>query len=316
MANRTAEEQQSTLTQERVIGKVTGVVDGPIFIFIGGMHGNEPSSIQALKKVFAELKKMGPLYQGTVLGIAGNLQALEECKRFIDEDLNRIWIPHVIERVRNEPEELLPTNEQRELKRILECVDPYLNEAGDKDVYFIDLHSFSAHNGMFAITSPAERTKNVAAFLNVPLIYGIEEELEGAAIRYVLDKNAIGLAFEAGQHIEEKTIHNQEAAIWMLLEAAGLIERSEFKYFDKYETYFIKEAAKLPENVELVYRHIIQADDKFEMKPGYENFQRIAQGEILAHDRNGPVKAKCDGYILMPLYQNQGTDGFFIVQEC
>jgi len=315
MANRTAD-TKSTLSQERIIGKVTGAVDGPVFIFIGGMHGNEPSSIQALKKVFTELRKMGSLYQGTVMGIAGNLPALEECKRFIDEDLNRIWIPHIIERVRAQPEEMLPTSEQRELKRILQCIDPYLNEADEKDVYFIDLHSFSAHNGMFAITAPAERTKNVASFLNVPLIYGIEEELEGAAIRYVLDKNAIGLAFEAGQHVDEKTVYNQEAAIWMLLEAAGLIERGEFKSFNKYETYFIKEAAKLPENVQLVYRHIIQPEDQFEMKPGYENFQVIKKGEILAYDHSGPIYAKCDGYILMPLYQNQGTDGFFIVQEC
>jgi len=308
--------QKQTTTYNRVIGKCMGAVDGPTFIFIGGMHGNEYSSIRALQKVFGQLNKMGPLYQGTILGLAGNLTALERGKRFIDEDLNRIWQPDVMEWVRNQPESMLATNEQRELKQILKCIDPYLNEAGKKDVYFIDLHSFSAQEGMFVITSPSERTKNIAEYLNVPLIYGIEEELEGAAIRYVLDRQGIALAFEAGQHTDERTVYNQEAAIWMLLEARDMIERDNFKSFDRYEAYFIKEAAKLPQNVRLVYRHTFMPGDHFKMLPGFENFQWVEEGQILAEDRHGPIRAKCDGYILMPLYQTQGTDGFFIVREC
>ena len=313
---KTVADQKTISLKNRVIGHIRGAVDGPVFIFIGGMHGNEPSSILALEKVFSELKKMGHLYHGEVLGLAGNLPALQQGVRFIDEDLNRIWYPEIIDKVRQTPEELLETTERKQLKQLLRCIDPYLNEAGKKKVYFIDLHSFSAQEGMFAITSPDKKNKNIAAFLNVPLIYGIEQELKGAAVRYVLDRKAIALAFEAGQHEEEKTIYNQEAAIWMLLEAAGIIERSEFKSFDRYEAYFIKEAAKLPENVRLVYRHVFKPDDEFRMEPGYENFQWIEEGEMLACDKNGPIRAKCSGYILMPLYQNQGSDGFFIVKEC
>jgi len=308
--------QKPISVTNRVIGRIRGAIDGPVFIFIGGMHGNEPSSITALKKVFAELEKMDQLYHGEVLGLAGNLPALQQGVRFIDEDLNRIWLPEIIDKVRDTPEELLETSERKELKQLLRCMDPYLNEAGNKKVYFIDLHSFSAREGMFAITSPDKKNKNIAAFLNVPLIYGIEQELKGAAVRYVLDRKGIALAFEAGQHEQEKTIYNQEAAIWMLLEAAGMIERSEFKSFDRYEAYFIREAAKLPENVRLVYRHVFRPGDEFRMEPGYENFQWVEEGEVLARDKNGPIKAKCSGYILMPLYQKQGSDGFFIVREC
>jgi succinylglutamate desuccinylase len=51
------------------------------------------------------------------------------------------------------------------------------------------------------------------------------------------------------------------------------------------------------------------------MKKGYRNFQEIAQNEILATDKNGVIKAPYDCRILMPLYQKQGNDGFFLVKS-
>ena len=65
---------------------------------------------------------------------------------------------------------------------------------------------------------------------------------------------------------------------------------------------------------ELLYVHPIAADDDFVMHPGFKNFQPIAKGELLASDKNGEIKAKQDGRILMPLYQKQGEDGFFLIQ--
>ena len=51
------------------------------------------------------------------------------------------------------------------------------------------------------------------------------------------------------------------------------------------------------------------------MKPGYRNFQRITKGEELAMDKKGPIYAPKEGMIIMPLYQNSGNDGFFLVEE-
>jgi succinylglutamate desuccinylase len=50
------------------------------------------------------------------------------------------------------------------------------------------------------------------------------------------------------------------------------------------------------------------------MLPGFNNFDKIVKGQPLAKDKNGPIYASIDGYILMPLYQKQGEDGFFIIQ--
>jgi succinylglutamate desuccinylase len=51
------------------------------------------------------------------------------------------------------------------------------------------------------------------------------------------------------------------------------------------------------------------------MLPNYKNFQQVKKGQILAHDAQGPVKASNDGLLLMPKYQAQGDDGFFLIRE-
>ena len=51
------------------------------------------------------------------------------------------------------------------------------------------------------------------------------------------------------------------------------------------------------------------------MKEGYENFQKIEKGELLAEQNGEKVYSEWDAYIFMPLYQSQGNDGFFVVQD-
>jgi len=73
----------------------------------------------------------------------------------------------------------------------------------------------------------------------------------------------------------------------------------------------------LPLEAKLMHVHSVQANDNFRMTDTkiYNNFDPITKGEILAYDKNGPIISPYDGLILMPLYQKQGNDGFFIIQE-
>jgi len=48
------------------------------------------------------------------------------------------------------------------------------------------------------------------------------------------------------------------------------------------------------------------------MKPGYRHFQRVVKGETLGTDHGGEVRAREAGVVLLPLYQVQGDDGFFL----
>ena len=42
---------------------------------------------------------------------------------------------------------------------------------------------------------------------------------------------------------------------------------------------------------------------------------KVKKGELIAKDKNGDIFSPANGRILMPLYQKQGEDGFFIIKE-
>lgn len=54
----------------RIIGKYTSGTTGPLLFVTAGIHGNEPSGVKALERVFAELEKNRPEIKGTMVGVA------------------------------------------------------------------------------------------------------------------------------------------------------------------------------------------------------------------------------------------------------
>ncbi|MCZ6900877.1 MAG: succinylglutamate desuccinylase/aspartoacylase family protein [Bacteroidetes bacterium] len=77
---------------ERIIGRINGESDGPLVLAIGGMHGNEPSGVEALNQVIKYLKDQNAPFRGDFVAFSGNIEALRSGQRFIHRDLNRIWI--------------------------------------------------------------------------------------------------------------------------------------------------------------------------------------------------------------------------------
>jgi len=181
-------------------------------------------------------------------------------------------------------------------------------------VILADVHTFSAEGWMFAITSSAPRQRKLLSNLQVPLVFGIEESLRGTALGYYQKQGFISFGLEGGQHDNELTEFNTTAALVLLLQAVGCIEKQYVEEIQEFENHLKRHTQKLPVETELVYQHIIEPGDEFKMRPGYKNFQPVKKGEWLASDQNGRIEARCDGYILMPLYQNQGNDGFFIIK--
>ena len=99
------------------------------------------------------------------------------------------------------------------------------------------------------------------------------------------------------------------------MDAAGVISHHDHHELDHYEKKLKKISENLPKVVKAFHRHWVDEDDKFKMRPGYKNFQTLKKGEELADDKYGPIYAPKDGMIFMPLYQDSGNDGFFIVEE-
>jgi hypothetical protein len=71
----------------------------------------------------------------------------------------------------------------------------------------------------------------------------------------------------------------------------------------------------IPAILEVTYRHAITPRDRFLMRPGFRNFEPVYSGQVIADDAQGSVSVPSDGFLLMPLYQKLGNDGFFVAQR-
>ncbi|MEP1138649.1 MAG: succinylglutamate desuccinylase/aspartoacylase family protein [Balneola sp.] len=316
MAENKSGKINSILYKDRIIGKIEGQKAGPTIIALAGIHGNEPTSIKAIEHVLEKIEGLGKKFKGTFIGIRGNLEALSKGERFIDEDMNRIWFTSILDKIRRTSMDDVLTAERRETKAVLEIIDPIiLDENKSQPVIFADLHTFSAETGLFAISSREKKNVDLLSKLNVPLIFGIEKALHGTALKYIQNTGNIGFAFEAGMHFSESAEFNATAGIYSLLIASGCLDISDIPDYNPYHDFLAQQTEGLPKKVEFIYKHIIEKDDDFLMRKGFKNFDRVKKGDWLANDKMGRIEAQTDGYILMPLYQAQGDDGFFIVKD-
>ncbi|MBX7222272.1 MAG: succinylglutamate desuccinylase/aspartoacylase family protein [Blastocatellia bacterium] len=302
------------LQWERKLGSFRGSRRGPMVICIGGIHGNEPAGTIALKRVFEKLEDRPKDFRGELVGFAGNVAALSQGSRFIERDLNRMWAPDRMKTLHLENRQPLNCWEECEQKELLTVIEDALRRKTGPAI-FLDLHTTSAPGVPFALVSDTLANRHLARRLEVPLILGLEENIEGTILNYINQLGYVAYGFEAGQHEAPESVDYHEAALWITLEAVGCLSRSHIPDFEHYQTLLRNAAPGLPQVMELRYRHAINPTDEFAMKPGFTNFTPVRQGQTVAIDRFGEVKAPEAGRIFMPLYQKQGEDGFFLVSE-
>ena len=299
----------------REIAKLEGNQDGPNIVFIGGMHGNEPTGVLALNRVMNELKPLQPLLKGNVYALSGNLNALERGERFIVNDLNRVWQQDMVERAKKRdylPSEII--NEVEEQIELWEYIDKLMGTNKGK-FYFIDLHTTSGKSVPFITMSDTIMNRSFAKRIPVPVVIGIEEHLHEPLLSYVNDLGFMSMAFEGGQHNDPESVRNHEALIWLSLVNSGVIKKIETPKYKKHYHHLMHTAEGNHKVYAINYRQNIGPKDVFEMVPGYGNFQSIKKDQILATLNFKPVKSPQKGLIFMPLYQKQGNDGFFIIKK-
>ena len=298
------------LESDRLIGRY-GAPPGPRLICLGGLHGNEPAGVLALRRVLATLHATNPPFRGQIVAIAGNLSALRAGRRFLERDLNRGWNPRGMQKAETSVGAPAEDGEQADLIAILRK-----ELEGDRsEIRVIDLHTASANGPPFLTLADTTRNRAFARRIGLPLVLGIEEQIDGALLEVITAAGPITLGIEAGQHDDPISVDHHERAVWMALIAGGHIAERDLP-----EAASMREALRdawrdLPPVFEVRYRKAVTGDDGFTMRPGYLNFQAISNGDVVGHDRNGPVTAPEDGRIFLPLYQDQGDDGFFVVRD-
>ena len=298
----------------RILGEYKGNNDGKLFIVVAGIHGNEKTGLMALELVFEHLNEKRPAFNGSLIGLAGNLKAIADSARYVDTDFNRIWKREIIDGVRNNGVGGHEFHEYDELKALLAEIESITEGVDPSNIVFIDLHNTSSAEGMFTFTFEGEDNYRIASALHIPIITGLDKALQGTAIQYMNERGFCSIAFEGGPLGVEKSISIHEAGVWLLLEATGCIDSSQIPNYERHKDLMVVSAENFPKISELIYVHNIEESDQFKMNPGYVNFQNVAEGEVLGLDVNGEVLSPHSGYIMMPLYQTQGDEGFFITK--
>ncbi len=305
--------RESPGTTQRVIGSWRGNDPGPTLVCIAAIHGNEPAGVSALERVFAVIEEREPRLGGEFVGIAGNLQAFARDQRYLAVDLNRHWLPENIQRARNGDAGPL-VSEDVEMRELLEELERVFSRARG-EVYFLDLHSSSAAGDPFVCIGDTLRNRRFAERFFVPVILGLEEQIDGSLLECVSNLGHITMGVEAGQHRAPSSIDHHEAFIWLALVNSGMIAAADVPELETSRATLRNASHHLRGFVEVRHRHPIVPGDEFRMGEGFTNFQKIAAGQVLAHDRRGEVHASESGCILLPLYQGLGSDGFFIARE-
>jgi succinylglutamate desuccinylase len=182
-------------------------------------------------------------------------------------------------------------------------------------VYVLDIHTTSGGGGAFTTAGDTLRNREFALSLEVPFVLGLEELVDGTMLEYMGRRGFIAALFEGGQHDEPAAVDRVEAAVWIALESAGLIPEEVVPQVSRGRQRLSREVIGQPPVLEMRYKYDIEPGSRFLMKPGFENFKPVKGGEVIGSNGGGEVRSPEAGRILMPLYQEQGDDGFFIVRS-
>lgn len=306
---------------ERIIGTYSEGKKGPLLLVIGGIHGNEPAGIKAIDLVskmleVEHIKNPNFNYYGRFLGIIGNLAARKVNQRFINKDLNRYWSTEYVAQLKSLSAEELDS-EDREMLELIDLINTELEKFEYTELIVLDLHTTSSHGGIFVIPNDTKESLEIALELYAPVIKGMLQGIKGTTLHFFNNKNfpikTTAVTFESGQHVDPLSVNRAIAGIINCMRTIQAVPASDVENF--HDKILKKFSDSLPKCSYLIERYDIKPHSKFRMLPGYKNFQKVKKGEIIAKDENGDVAVQGDGMLLMPLYQEQGEDGFFIIQE-
>ena len=302
-------------TPPRLIGRAGGLSDGvpaPTLLVVAGLHGNEPAGIVAVESVLATIARRGLTPRGTLVALRGNRRALAVGKRYLERDLNRGWSADVVAAVREGAEPASPEDEER--RELIAALDQVI-AAARGPLVVLDLHTTSASGVAFAMVGGDTRQRAFAARFPLPVVSGLFGRIRGTLLEYLASVGFLALGIEGGQNDRPESALHHEALLWLALVELQMLHPFAVPDLEEHRARLAGARGALPHVVHVHHRHALWPDDRFQMEPGFANLQRIREGELLARDRHGEIRAPETGVLLMPLYQALGDDGFFLGRE-
>jgi len=182
-------------------------------------------------------------------------------------------------------------------------------------VTFLDLHTTSAPGIPFAMVRNEPERRAFAEQFPLPIIMGLLELVDNTLLEFMRTRGCVTLGVEAGQNDAESSVDHHEAVLWQALASAGLAREKDLPDLTPYRAVLAAARRDVPHVMVVEQRHAIGPEDDFRMEPGFGNIERVEAGRLLAHDRRGEIRAPRHCILLLPLYQPQGDDGFFLGRE-
>jgi Succinylglutamate desuccinylase / Aspartoacylase family len=298
--------------EDREVGRHRGDEAGPTLIAVAGIHGNEPAGLEAAQRVFARLAKGDLRFRGELVVFAGNLRGLRRGVRYHERDLNRAWTEERVAGLLSKPAADWDT-EDHEQSELLHAIEETAARARGQ-IFLADFHTTSAAGIPFILFGDTLRQRHFAQVFPLPILLGLEEQLDGILTGFWTRRGFVTFALEGGQHKAADSVDAIEAVLWLAISRAGLLLDKPAELQRSAEL-LDKRRGTLPRVVEVVSRRSITPEDSFVMEPGFRNIDHARKGQLLARDIGGEIRANEDGLVVLPLYQGLGGDGYFWGRE-
>ena len=202
-----------------------GEKGGKTAVILAGVHGNEICGVKAFDKIIPSIK----IKSGKVFFIYSNLEAIRQDKRFVEENLNRRFLP--------ESKKVSQTLESKTAEEI----KPYLDEAD----FLLDVHASNSLNSIPFVISDKNSLELANAMPCDIVSLGWDSFQEGSTDYYMHLNNKGGICFESGSVKDLKSITRAENAIINFLSGLELIDGAK-KRIDKKKYFNIISIYKNP----------------------------------------------------------------------
>ena len=264
--------------------------------------------------MIARLCRDRPRFAGDFVAVTGNTAALRQGVRQVDHDLNRVWSASRLRTVRSRQEPRNLDTEDRQQLELLATIDAVIHRARGP-VHVLDLHTCSSPSAPFAIVSDHRASHALADHLPIPTVGGFDRHLDLVLTGYLARRGIAAIALETGRHLDPCSADLLTIAVWLSLAGVGCLDGRHAEASTDDARDLADRCVGLPRHLRVFHRHRIGPGDRFHMLPGYRSFSPVVAGEVLATDRHGDIAAPDDGWMLLPLYQPTGDDGFFLAHE-
>lgn len=266
-----------------VLGFDSGV-PGPHVLLCALVHGNELSGAVALDRLLRA--GVRPL-RGRLSFAFANVAAFDRfdpaapfASRFLDEDLNRVWDPAVLDGPRRSVE----LDRARALRPLIDSADVLL-----------DLHSMQNPTAPLLLSGTRRKTRAFARALGYPpLIVADAGHPSGRRLRDYPrfddpDGPALALLAECGAHWRAESCAVALGCCLRLLDHLGMLGATDLRP---------PPADPAPRTIAVTEAVIIETD-RFAFAEDFQGMERLPAGALIARDGGRAIRAPYDDCVLI-----------------